>query len=163
MKDVTKSFESILIWEEPSRFLNRFATLVSPLVLLNLEILESFINDESTRLGRELIRSLFKRFSQGLDIGLESIREVYDGSGGLKLDLRQQRTIGSSKRLWGLCFHVGQRLTSRLTVAAGVVYDRGRLIGPPGKYERWSSGASTGPVGNDYYNRPDELILACRI
>ncbi|MED6136954.1 hypothetical protein PIB30_060519, partial [Stylosanthes scabra] len=44
-----------------------------------------------------------------------------------------------------------------------IVNDRGRLIGPPGKYERWSSGASTGPVGIGYYNRPDELILACRI
>ncbi|MED6145117.1 hypothetical protein PIB30_022115 [Stylosanthes scabra] len=38
---------------------------------------------------------------------------------GLELGLRQQRTIGSSKCLWGLCFHVEQRLTSRLTVAAG--------------------------------------------
>ncbi|MED6160200.1 hypothetical protein PIB30_049044 [Stylosanthes scabra] len=92
------------------------------------------------------------------------------------LSLRQQRTIGSSKCLWGFCFHVEQRLTSRLTVAAGgpptnvpatnlgysrekrreppfimilmrkIVNDRGRLIGPPGKYERWSSGASTRPV-----------------
>ncbi|MED6159905.1 hypothetical protein PIB30_046623 [Stylosanthes scabra] len=43
-----------------------------------------------------------------------------------------------------------------------IVYDRGRLIGHPGKYERWLSGASTGPVGIGYYNRPDELILACR-
>ncbi|MED6217196.1 hypothetical protein PIB30_015530 [Stylosanthes scabra] len=41
-----------------------------------------------------------------------------------------------------------------------IIYDWGRLIGPPGKYKRWSSGASTGPVGNGYYNRPDELILA---
>ncbi|MED6150039.1 hypothetical protein PIB30_068287 [Stylosanthes scabra] len=37
-----------------------------------------------------------------------------------------------------------------------------RQNGPPGKYERWLSGASTGPVGIGYYNRPDELILACR-
>ncbi|MED6162329.1 hypothetical protein PIB30_069308, partial [Stylosanthes scabra] len=35
------------------------------------------------------------------------------------LGLQRQRTIESSKRLWGLCFHVGQRLTSRLMVAAG--------------------------------------------
>ncbi|MED6201435.1 hypothetical protein PIB30_094973, partial [Stylosanthes scabra] len=84
---------------------------------------------------------------------------VYEGSRGLELGLRQQWTIGSSKCLWDLCFHVGQRLTSRLTV----VYDRGRLIGPPGKYERWSSGASTGLVGNGYYNRSDEFIIACRI
>ncbi|MED6127756.1 hypothetical protein PIB30_091157 [Stylosanthes scabra] len=41
------------------------------------------------------------------------------------LSLRQQRTIGSSKCLWDLCFHVGQRLTSRLTVAAGGKYERG--------------------------------------
>ncbi|MED6171175.1 hypothetical protein PIB30_038323 [Stylosanthes scabra] len=38
---------------------------------------------------------------------------------GLELGLRQQRTIGSSKCLWGFSFHVGQKLTSRLTVAAG--------------------------------------------
>ncbi|MED6171408.1 hypothetical protein PIB30_040551 [Stylosanthes scabra] len=55
----------------------------------------------------------------GNEGGLE-MRRVYEGSRGLELGLRQQRTIGSSKRLWGLCFHVGQKLTSRLTVAAGV-------------------------------------------
>ncbi|MED6170423.1 hypothetical protein PIB30_030729 [Stylosanthes scabra] len=37
--------------------------------------------------------------------------------------LRQQRSIGGSKCLWDLCFHVGQGLTSRLT---------GRMIGPRG-------------------------------
>ncbi|MED6171613.1 hypothetical protein PIB30_042286 [Stylosanthes scabra] len=36
-----------------------------------------------------------------------------------------------------------------------IINDRGRLIGPPEKYERWLSSASTGPVGNGYYNRPD--------
>ncbi|MED6181772.1 hypothetical protein PIB30_022527 [Stylosanthes scabra] len=35
------------------------------------------------------------------------------------LSLRQQWTIRSSKCLWDLCFHVGQGLTSRLTVEAG--------------------------------------------
>ncbi|MED6108613.1 hypothetical protein PIB30_025741 [Stylosanthes scabra] len=54
----------------------------------------------------------------------------------------------------------GASPTSRLPT---YVYDRGRLIGPPGKYERWSSSASSGSVGLGYYNRPDELILACRI
>ncbi|MED6157327.1 hypothetical protein PIB30_022147 [Stylosanthes scabra] len=44
-----------------------------------------------------------------------------------------------------------------------IVNDRSRLIGPPGKYERWSSSASSGSVGIGYDNRPDELILACRI
>ncbi|MED6199430.1 hypothetical protein PIB30_075861 [Stylosanthes scabra] len=43
----------------------------------------------------------------------------------------QQRTIGSSKCMWGLCFPVGQRLTSRLTMRR-IVNDRGRLIGPRG-------------------------------
>ncbi|MED6119805.1 hypothetical protein PIB30_015101 [Stylosanthes scabra] len=43
-----------------------------------------------------------------------------------------------------------------------IVYDRGRLIGPPGKYEPWSSSASSGSVGLGYDNRPGELILACR-
>ncbi|MED6113307.1 hypothetical protein PIB30_069602, partial [Stylosanthes scabra] len=42
-----------------------------------------------------------------------------------------------------------------------IVYDRGRLIGPPGKYERWSSSASSGSVELGYDNRPGELILAC--
>ncbi|MED6184809.1 hypothetical protein PIB30_051023 [Stylosanthes scabra] len=52
---------------------------------------------------------------------------------------------------------------------SGIVSDCGRSFtigagknGPPGKYERWLSGASTGPVGIGYYNRPDELILAYR-
>ncbi|MED6204179.1 hypothetical protein PIB30_006595 [Stylosanthes scabra] len=45
-----------------------------------------------------------------VSLGLRGVR-------GLELGLRQQRTIGSSKRLWGFCFHVGQKLTSRLTVA----------------------------------------------
>ncbi|MED6136965.1 hypothetical protein PIB30_060644 [Stylosanthes scabra] len=40
------------------------------------------------------------------------------GRKGYRLGLWQQRTIGSSKCLWGSCFHVGQELTSRLTVAA---------------------------------------------
>ncbi|MED6185726.1 hypothetical protein PIB30_059796 [Stylosanthes scabra] len=31
-----------------------------------------------------------------------------------------------------------------------------------GKYERWLSGTSTGPVRNGYYNRPGELTVACR-
>ncbi|MED6111878.1 hypothetical protein PIB30_056363 [Stylosanthes scabra] len=45
---------------------------------------------------------------------------VYEGSRqGLELGLRQQRTIGSSKCLWGFSFHMGQKLTSQLTVAAG--------------------------------------------
>ncbi|MED6113903.1 hypothetical protein PIB30_075202 [Stylosanthes scabra] len=82
------------------------------------------------------------------------------------LSLRQQQIIRSSKCLWGLCIHVGHWLTSRLTVVARgifaddlatnleIVYDRGRLIGPPGKYERWSSIASSGPVGLGYDNRP---------
>ncbi|MED6135717.1 hypothetical protein PIB30_049245 [Stylosanthes scabra] len=41
------------------------------------------------------------------------------GRKGYRLGLWQQRTIGSSKCMWGSCFHVGQELTSRLTVAAG--------------------------------------------
>ncbi|MED6124271.1 hypothetical protein PIB30_057383 [Stylosanthes scabra] len=41
------------------------------------------------------------------------------GRKGYRLGLWQQRTIGSSKCLWGSCFHMGQELTSRLTVAAG--------------------------------------------
>ncbi|MED6195565.1 hypothetical protein PIB30_038989 [Stylosanthes scabra] len=41
------------------------------------------------------------------------------------LSLRQQRTIECSKCLWGLCFHVGHWLTSRLTVVTrGVNYRR---------------------------------------
>ncbi|MED6132590.1 hypothetical protein PIB30_020417 [Stylosanthes scabra] len=43
-----------------------------------------------------------------------------------------------------------------------IINDRGWLIGPPGKYERWLSGASTGSVGIGYYNRPGELTVACR-
>ncbi|MED6213649.1 hypothetical protein PIB30_095324 [Stylosanthes scabra] len=43
-----------------------------------------------------------------------------------------------------------------------IVYDRGRLIGPPGKYERWLSNASSGSVGLGYDNRPGELTVACR-
>ncbi|MED6195742.1 hypothetical protein PIB30_040921 [Stylosanthes scabra] len=62
-------------------------------------------------------------------------------------------TIGSSKCLSGSCFHVEQELTSRLT---------GRLNGPPGKYERWLSSASSGSVGIGYDNRPGELTVACR-
>ncbi|MED6121846.1 hypothetical protein PIB30_033861 [Stylosanthes scabra] len=64
--------------------------------------------------------------------------QVYEGSRqGLKLGLRQQRTIGSSKFLWGLCSHVGQGLTLRFTIAAGgppanIVNDRGRMMGPRG-------------------------------
>ncbi|MED6188550.1 hypothetical protein PIB30_087030 [Stylosanthes scabra] len=71
------------------------------------------------------------------------------------------RTIGSSKCLWGSCFHVGQELTSRLTVAAGGppasvpatnLDERSFTIGggkngPLGKYERWLSSASSGSVG----------------
>ncbi|MED6144245.1 hypothetical protein PIB30_013851 [Stylosanthes scabra] len=34
--------------------------------------------------------------------------------------------------------------------------------GSSGMYNRWLSGASTGPVENGYYNRPGELILAYR-
>ncbi|MED6161622.1 hypothetical protein PIB30_062544 [Stylosanthes scabra] len=83
--------------------------------------------------------------------GLKGVR-------GPELGLRQQRTIGSSKCLWGFCFHVGQRLTSRLT-------DRKRS-GPAdwssGKYERWSSSASSGSVGIGYDNRSGELTVACR-
>ncbi|MED6134848.1 hypothetical protein PIB30_040798 [Stylosanthes scabra] len=41
------------------------------------------------------------------------------GQKGYRLGLWQQRTIRSSKCLWGSCFYVGQELTSRLTVAAG--------------------------------------------
>ncbi|MED6107660.1 hypothetical protein PIB30_016103 [Stylosanthes scabra] len=41
------------------------------------------------------------------------------GRKGYRLGLWQQRTIESSKCLWGSCFQVGQELTSRLTVAAG--------------------------------------------
>ncbi|MED6128352.1 hypothetical protein PIB30_096892 [Stylosanthes scabra] len=41
------------------------------------------------------------------------------GRKGYRLGLWQQWTIGSSKCLWGSCFHMGQELTSRLTVAAG--------------------------------------------
>ncbi|MED6113313.1 hypothetical protein PIB30_069608 [Stylosanthes scabra] len=34
-----------------------------------------------------------------------------------------------------------------------------QLIGPPGKYERWSSSASFGSVGLGYDNRPGELTV----
>ncbi|MED6196865.1 hypothetical protein PIB30_051293 [Stylosanthes scabra] len=89
-----------------------------------------------------------------VSLGLRGVR-------GLELGLRQQRTIGSSKCLWSFCFHVGQKLMSRLTVVAG-----GPSANVPatklGKYERWLSGASTGPVGNGYDNRPGELTVTCR-
>ncbi|MED6138152.1 hypothetical protein PIB30_071567 [Stylosanthes scabra] len=44
-----------------------------------------------------------------------------------------------------------------------IINDRGRLIDPPGKYERWLSNASSGSVGIGYDNRPGELTVACRI
>ncbi|MED6137461.1 hypothetical protein PIB30_065257 [Stylosanthes scabra] len=49
------------------------------------------------------------------------------GRKGYRLGLWQQRTIGSSKCLWGSCFHVGQELTLRLTVAAGGLLPTSRL------------------------------------
>ncbi|MED6182295.1 hypothetical protein PIB30_027265 [Stylosanthes scabra] len=54
------------------------------------------------------------------------------------------------------------RGTKANVAAYEIINDQGRLIGPPGKYERWLSGASTGPVGIGYYNRPGELTVACR-
>ncbi|MED6124266.1 hypothetical protein PIB30_057325 [Stylosanthes scabra] len=75
---------------------------------------------------------------QGSRVYIELGIQVYEGSRqGLKLGLRQQRTIGGSNCLWDLCFHVRYWLTSWLTVAAGgppanIVYDRGRMIGPRG-------------------------------
>ncbi|MED6167763.1 hypothetical protein PIB30_005728 [Stylosanthes scabra] len=56
-----------------------------------------------------------KKSRDSIELGVQ----VYEGSRGLELGLRQQQNIGSSKCLWGCCFHVGQKLTSRLTVAAG--------------------------------------------
>ncbi|MED6184448.1 hypothetical protein PIB30_047512 [Stylosanthes scabra] len=126
--------EPIRFWTEPkSDFLNRFVVLASRLELLDLE------NFENLRIER------VDSVSRGID------SKPYLG---LKTELELQWTIGSSKCLWGSCVHVGQELTSQLTVAAGgllpteekIINDRGRLIGPPGKYERWLSGASTGPM-----------------
>ncbi|MED6145125.1 hypothetical protein PIB30_022123 [Stylosanthes scabra] len=37
-----------------------------------------------------------------------------------------------------------------------------RKNGPPRKYERWLSSASSGSVGIGYDNRPGELTVACR-
>ncbi|MED6221313.1 hypothetical protein PIB30_053255 [Stylosanthes scabra] len=114
---------------------------------------------ELVHFGTESLNDFLNRFAL----------EVYEGSGGLELDLRQQRTIGSSKCLWGLCFHVGQRLTLRLTVAAGgppanvPATNLGPADWSSGKFKRWSSSASSGSVGIGYDNRPGELILACRI
>ncbi|MED6109824.1 hypothetical protein PIB30_037132 [Stylosanthes scabra] len=42
-----------------------------------------------------------------------------------------------------------------------IVYDWGRLIGPPGNYKRWSSSASSGSVGIGYDNRPSENVEFC--
>ncbi|MED6121244.1 hypothetical protein PIB30_028192 [Stylosanthes scabra] len=52
---------------------------------------------------------------------------------------------------------------SILLLMESIIYDRGRLIGPPGKYEQWSSDANSGSVELGYNNRPSELVLACRI
>ncbi|MED6168413.1 hypothetical protein PIB30_011302 [Stylosanthes scabra] len=69
---------------------------------------------ESSRLVHESIRSY-----PDFKFNVRKALRAYEGSRGLELGLRQQQTIRSGKCLWGLCFHVGQRLTPRLTVAAG--------------------------------------------
>ncbi|MED6218287.1 hypothetical protein PIB30_025378 [Stylosanthes scabra] len=55
----------------------------------------------------------------------------------------------------------GSRVCIELGVQGKIINDRGRLIGPPGKYERWLSSASSGSVGIGYDNRPGELTVAC--
>ncbi|MED6107072.1 hypothetical protein PIB30_010519 [Stylosanthes scabra] len=66
------------------------------------------------------------------------------GRKGYRLGLWQQRTIGSSKCLWGSCCHVGQGRTSRLTKSFTIGAGKN---GPSEKYERRLSSASSGSVG----------------
>ncbi|MED6157795.1 hypothetical protein PIB30_026733 [Stylosanthes scabra] len=64
--------------------------------------------------------AMWNRFTWGWSrfAGLEAIEGSKSSPSESILLLMESRTIGSSKCMRGLCFHVGQRLTSRLTVAA---------------------------------------------
>ncbi|MED6147806.1 hypothetical protein PIB30_047203 [Stylosanthes scabra] len=96
--------------------------------------LKDFVSTESIRLLGEPIHICteakalhFKSILSPLFYKIITVSLGLRGIRGPKLGLRQQRTIGSSKCLWGFCFHVGQKVTSRLTVAAGGLLPTSRL------------------------------------
>ncbi|MED6156627.1 hypothetical protein PIB30_016173 [Stylosanthes scabra] len=153
--------EPIRFWAvAKTKFLNRFAILASRFELLDFEDFKNLHPRRVDSVRRGIDSKPFFTFLTELELQVESIREILESIRAFlnleneESDRKYKRTIGSSKCLWGSYFHVGQELTSRLTVAAGGLppteeKDRKRS-GPAdwssGKYERWLSGASTGPV-----------------
>ncbi|MED6111657.1 hypothetical protein PIB30_054307 [Stylosanthes scabra] len=69
---------------------------------------------ESTLLVIESIR-----FHPVFKFNVQNALRIDSSSSESILKRRKLRSIGSSKCMWGSCFHVGQELTSWLTVAAG--------------------------------------------
>ncbi|MED6123050.1 hypothetical protein PIB30_045674, partial [Stylosanthes scabra] len=130
--------ESIRSSSEPIRFwagtqasnLNRFvrgteSTRTSRLELLDFEDFKNLHPKRVDSVRRGIDSKPFYTFLTELELQVESIREILESIRAFlnleneEFDRRYKRTIESSKCMWGSCFHVGQELTSRLTVAAG--------------------------------------------
>ncbi|MED6159570.1 hypothetical protein PIB30_043435 [Stylosanthes scabra] len=100
-----------------------------PLLFLGkVSVTKESIRGVSNRLAEPKHFKIFKIHHQRADsvrLRTDSFLDRIQEGRGLLLNrfalpssrFSEKRTIGSSKCLWGLCFHVGQRLTSRLTVA----------------------------------------------
>ncbi|MED6116034.1 hypothetical protein PIB30_096382 [Stylosanthes scabra] len=138
--------EPIRFWiETKSNFLNRSAALASPLEPLDFEIFENLQFDRVDSVSKGIDSYPLYTFLTELELQVESIRE--------NREPRSRGACGANDSAYG------DSGPSGVVSVCGVFVSTGRLIGPPGKYERWLSSASSGSVRLGYDNRPGELTM----
>ncbi|MED6115388.1 hypothetical protein PIB30_089993 [Stylosanthes scabra] len=141
MESTRRRVEPIRFWTKPkSDFLNRFVVLVSRLELLDLENFENLQVERVDSVSRGIDSKPLSRLKQNLN---------YRANDSAYGDSRPSGVVSACGVListWGSSRGASCQRPGYQPSEEKIINDRGRLIGPPGKYERWLSGASTGSV-----------------